>query len=112
MTFLFLSPSAVRFTESCQEKPGNGQPGNVGMSGGPIPPPGAKLDTEMILIESKTNRVFVNERETTCVFYDRQEKVAYINYINTTPRRVPDVISMSFVNDAQPCALTFDGKEL
>jgi len=61
----------------------------------------------MIVIESETMRLLINERETTCVRYDKEEKVAYVNYINALPQRIPDVTAISYTSESCPACLTY-----
>lgn len=62
----------------------------------------------MILIESKTARVFVNEKETTCVYYDKEKNTVFINYADDKPRKIRDVLGISYTNERYPTCLTYD----
>ncbi len=66
----------------------------------------------MIVIESETKRLLINERETTCVLYDKEEKVACVNYANALPQRIPDVTAISYTSESCPACLTNTEEEI
>lgn len=65
----------------------------------------------MIVIETKTVRVFVNEKETTSVYFDKAERDVYINYLNVPPRKLQDVESITYTNEAHPAFYKFSEEE-
>jgi len=67
----------------------------------------------MIWIESKGGKMLVNEKEATSVYYDRETNTCYVNYANVLPRRIPDVLGITYTNDAYPTCYQWEkGKDL
>lgn len=71
----------------------------------------------MITIITKTNTIFINEKETTRVEYDRMNGVCKVYYpgkpnvgLLQTMIDYQNVTSVGFTSEAQPTSLVFNSK--